>query len=666
MTLKNELIVRFGREAEDAEVLAMLEDIMKIYSIGVEDLFIKWEQFAYHQEEKSIELNSAKITEFKEFLLQQIEKKANAIGGTATSNPPSIKKPRINKPHATSPSLFGFGVPKTPTIKRRKVEGTPLSQNESVSLKVIHNSPSLLESPSEITNMHSSKLFQSSIDRTQDSISTPNESKKNLEPGITVETFNPDNVDVSKGLNFENEEKVQVIPFFEREKYRFRTMRQNLLDAAEVLDEQIELFTQIILDHYKLTPNDIGDPTIQSQSEIIAIGRIVPDSPTANGPLNIESLALETSRNVGIGRRIRLNLEKITEVTLFPGQIAVFRGKNANGEYFMVEETLQIPYLNSPVSTGEEIVKYGNSLDNDSMKIVITKGPYTANNTLDFSNLREFVQRLNNEIKPHAVIMFGPFLDITHPLIESGLIPSFPSLKAQPKTLDDLFLKLITPILREINPKIQTLLIPSTRDTISKHAAYPQDALDRKYLQLPKNFKCFTNPSTFQINEVFFGCSNVDSFKDIREIVKGGNTSSKNRISRIAEHILQQRRYYPLFPGAVKDRKIQNGKGKDIREHVSGADLEVPFLGLTEFTGDFIPDIIVIPSELIQFAKVVQNVVFVNPGAFIKPMGVRGTFAQLSVKAPSLIGGELTKVEGEEEVFLHNIWKRCRIDIVTS
>lgn len=332
----------------------------------------------------------------------------------------------------------------------------------------------------------------------------------------------------------------------------------------------------------------------------------------------------------------------------------------------MVEEALQIPYLNSPVSTGKEIEKFGNSLDNDSMKIVITKGPYTANNTLDFSNLREFVQRLNNEIKPHVVIMFGPFLDITHPLIESGLIPSFPSLKAQPKTLDDLFLKLISPILREINSKIQILLIPSTRDTISKHAAYPQDAFDRKYLQLPKNFKCFTNPSTFQINEVFFGCSNVDSFKDIKEVVKGGNTSSKNRINRIAEHILQQRRYYPLFPGAVKDRKIQNGKGKDIREHVSGADLEVPFLGLTEFTGDFIPDVIVIPSELIQFAKVVQNVLFVNPGAFIKPMGLRGTFAQLSVKAPSLIGGELTKVEGEEEVFLHNIWKRCRIDIVTS
>lgn len=666
MTLKNELIVRFGREAEDAEVLAMLEDIMKIYSIEVEDLFIKWEQFAYHQEEKSIELTSAKITEFKEFLLQQIEKKANAIGGTATSNPSSIKKPRINKPHASSPSLFGFGVPKTPTIKRRKVEGTPLSHNESTSLKVSHTSPSLLESPSEITNMHSSKLFQSSIDRNQDSISTSNESKNNPEPGITIETFNPENVDVSRGLNFESDEKVQVVPFFEREKYRFRTMRQSLLDAADVLDEQIELFTQIVLDHYKLTPNDIGDPTIQSQSEIIAIGRIVPDSPTANGPLNTESLALETSRNVGIGRRIRLNLEKITEVTLFSGQIAVFRGKNANGEYFMVEEALQIPYLNSPVSTGKEIEKFGNSLDNDSMKIVITKGPYTANNTLDFSNLREFVQRLNNEIKPHVVIMFGPFLDITHPLIESGLIPSFPSLKAQPKTLDDLFLKLISPILREINSKIQILLIPSTRDTISKHAAYPQDAFDRKYLQLPKNFKCFTNPSTFQINEVFFGCSNVDSFKDIKEVVKGGNTSSKNRINRIAEHILQQRRYYPLFPGAVKDRKIQNGKGKDIREHVSGADLEVPFLGLTEFTGDFIPDVIVIPSELIQFAKVVQNVLFVNPGAFIKPMGLRGTFAQLSVKAPSLIGGELTKVEGEEEVFLHNIWKRCRIDIVTS
>ena len=119
--------------------------------------------------------------------------------------------------------------------------------------------------------------------------------------------------------------------------------------------------------------------------------------------------------------------------------------------------------------------------------------------------------------------------------------------KTQPKTLDELFLKLFTPILKTISPHIQIILIPSTRDAISNHAAYPQASLNRKALQLPKkNFKCMTNPSSFQINEIYFGCSNVDTFKDLKEVIKGGSTSSRYRLDRVSEHILQPVSYTHL------------------------------------------------------------------------------------------------------------------------
>lgn len=207
------------------------------------------------------------------------------------------------------------------------------------------------------------------------------------------------------------------------------------------------------------------------------------------------------------------------------------------------------------------------------------------------------------------------------------------------------------------------ILIPCTRDAISKHASYPQDSFDRKYLQLPKNFKCFSNPSTFQLNEAFFGCSNIDIFKDLVETTKGGLTFSRDRFDRISEHILQQRRYYPLFPG--KTREILASKEKKIYKHIAGADLEIPYLGLTEFVGNVAPDVMIFPSELPCFARVVQNVVIINPGRFIKHKGGRGTFAQLSIAKPDLNDGRLTKVDNDEPVYLHNVWKRARIDLST-
>lgn len=486
---------------------------------------------------------------------------------------------------------------------------------------------------------------------------------KSSESGKTIDTFNLAEIDVSEGIALDSDEKVRPVPFYDATNYKFRTMRQNLLDVADVLDEQIEIFTKVIEEHYKVT---VSDPSVQSQSEVTAVGRIVPDLAAADGILNTESLALETSRVAGAGRRVQLDLQKVPELSLFPGQIVGVRGKNANGEFFVVQEFLKIPYLNFPVSTPSELESFNQNVGKKPMKIVVTKGPYTAANCLDFTNLNEFVERLNSDIKPHVVIMFGPFLDVTHPLIASGNVPDFPDLKIQPKTLDEVFTKVITPILKKIDSKISVILIPSTLDSASNHAAYPQDSLNRKLLQLPKNFKCFTNPSTFQLNELFVGCSNVDAFKDIKEVVKGGSTCSKNRFDRIAEHILTQRRFYPLFPGGLRRKKKRDESGLAVWEHVSGADLEASYMGLAEFVANLIPDMIIIPSELTHFARVVQNVLFINPGSFIRPTGIRGTFSQISVCPPDYTDERLTKVEGEEDVYLHNLWKRCRVDTVTS
>ncbi|KAH7594632.1 DNA polymerase alpha subunit B N-terminal [Nakaseomyces glabratus] len=661
MTVDGELITQFGPEAREASIASILESLMKLHSLDVEELYIRWEQFSYQRHEKQTDLNLKNLDSFKEFLQQQIEKKALQVSSASRKTGP-MKKNKVVR-GSTNNSAFGFSIPNTPTIKKRKLQVSSSTKKENGHENSLHFSEGT--SVERTQQLGSSPLLNSDANRDVGVI-TP---IKLRESGKILDSLNPENIEIAGGIdpNVETATKVSIAPYFDAKKYKFRTMRQKIQDAADVLDEQIEAFHELIKGHYKLSTTDFADPTVQSQSEIYAIGRVVPDSALSEGFPNIDAIALETSRNQGIGRRIRLDLEHVSETSLFLGQIVAIKGKNATGEYFKVEEVLSLPYPDSPVSTANEIQEVQLSMDNAPMKAVITAGPYTADDKWDFSILSDFVDRINSDIKPHTIVMFGPFLDITQSCIKEANIPQFPNMKTQPKTLDEVFYKVVVPILKRIDSNIQVVLLPSTRDVLSRHAAYPQDSFDRKMLQLPRNFKCFPNPSTFQLNEVFVGCSNVDIYKDMKEITKGGSTSMRNRFDRVSEHVLQQRRYYPVFPGGLKKSlKFKDKTGKNIYEHISGADLDVPYLPLTEFVGCFAPDIIVIPSELQHFARVVRNVVFINPGRFVLPKGVNGTFVQLTVNCPDIESGDLTRIEDDEPTFLHNVWKRSRVDILTS
>ena len=673
-----EIIVKFGSEANQPEIISALQSLAKLHAISIEDLYIKWEQFACQKPHVLTTITVKTLDPFKHFLQEDIEKRANSSASnisTIRNQPNGLKRPKTLKGINNGSSLFGFNIPKTPLLaKKRKVSAAGDSNYDDSSMKMEFNSDDINSTP------------KSNEDNKQNlSIKTENNTQKLLvkgsyleeKTGTITDSLNPSNIEIAEGLSVQedgtSDSHVRIQLLNDPEKYKFRTMRQNLIECSDVLDEQIELFSKFAKEHLNISDAELGDPTIQSQADMYAIGRIVPDSPQYDGYLNTESLALETSRKIGIGRRVRLNLEHIEEASLFCGQIAVLRGKNANGDYFLVEKIMDIPYPDFPLSSADELTEYADLMRNKSSKIIVTSGPYIPENDFDLSYLVNFVEKINTEIKPHILIMSGPFLDTTNKMIMGGKITHFDNLKTQPSTLNELFTKLISPILKKINPAIQVILTPSTKDAMSTHASYPQDSLDRKTLQLPKNFKCFTNPSTFQLNETNIGTSNVDIFKDMKEITKGGVTMSYNRFDRVSEHILQQRRYYPQFPGSISKMVVDDGDNKDskvtkpkIYKHISGADLEVAYMGLTEFVSNISPDIIIIPSDLAPFARVVKNVVMINPGKFVKPNGSNGTYVQLSITSPDINDDSLTEIPGDEKLYLHNIWKRSRVDIVSN
>lgn len=450
-----------------------------------------------------------------------------------------------------------------------------------------------------------------------------------------VKTFN-DSIN-SKETTISNK-NFKIIGDFTPQKYNYKTMNLKLLEIADYIDDRITSFQNLFINSNLITSDQLGNPSLQSQSEIYTIGRIVPDSPDATSNLNIHSLYLETSRSLGFGYRVPLDFSKLNSNSnsnsFFPGQIVCLKGINPTGNQFNVLESLTPPYLGSTSFTESEITQFSDSIGDDNLKIAILSGPYHSRNSLDFTNLEKMINHLNNNVKPDLVLLTGPFIDSSSlPQIIQSLLSSSED-NSDLRTIDDLFSAYLQPILSTINAN-KKIIIPHSNDaSFSPHTSYPQPRFERRALNLDKSFKCFPNPSIFSVNELTIGVSTADILRDLKDITTT-NDSTSSRIDRIVNHLLTQRSFYPL----------QNSQSIQI---------DPSFLGLAEFD-TVLPDLLILPSVITPFAKCVKNVLIINPGSVI-----HNSFALLQVKSPDI--SDMTPVQN---TWLASAWKRSRVDLLT-
>ena len=103
------------------------------------------------------------------------------------------------------------------------------------------------------------------------------------------------------------------------------------------------------------------------------MGRICLDSPTTTARLTATSLVLETSRRLGAGCRVPLNLSAIPSFSLFPGQVVGVRGVNASGAYLAVQEILLPNRLPCPDVESTDFLTRG-------MRMIVASGPWGTDN----------------------------------------------------------------------------------------------------------------------------------------------------------------------------------------------------------------------------------------------------------------------------------------------
>lgn len=611
-----QFIGMFGQIANDPSIIGKCSQLCSLFNMTAQELFSNWEAYTFkHHNDTNMKISLENL----ESLQTYIQDRLTLENAEAPSSKQNLK---LNNKH--SASRFKSGASNS-------------------------NSNSFLDANDSLIGSHQTKKRKLNF-----SSSPVKESQNQVESNQILESVHAEAVP-DKETTVSNK-NIKIIANFNPKKYKYRTMNLKLLEIADYLDEKIDDVSQIVADRYNLEDTQFADPTRQSQSEIYTVGRIVPDSPLAStSELNLESLFLETSRSNGFGCRVHLDLSNVSKASFFSGQIVAFRGINATGDTFKVIENLKIPYLGSISYTSEEIQNFADIIGDDNLKVVVASGPYHSKKSLDFTHLENFVNHINTVIKPDVVIMLGPFIDIQAvPNILSNSFFNTGEDIDDLKSLDDLFVSFVSPILSDIKCQ-RVILLPHGSDVTNPHTPYPQAPFNRKSLSLPKTFKCFPNPSLFNINELSFGVSTADILRDLKDVTT--KDANSNRIERIVEHVIQQRQFYPVNPppDAPDDRSFQ---------------LDTSYLGLSEFN-DEMPDILILPSVVKSFIKVVKNVMVINPGSVVRPDGSRGSYALMQVKCPDIsdmnkIAGNTEDEEEVTEVYLATAWKRARVDIFST
>lgn len=158
-----------------------------------------------------------------------------------------------------------------------------------------------------------------------------------------------------------------------------------------------------------------------------------------------------------------------------------------------------------------------------------------------------------------------------------------------------------------------------------------------------------SNPCTIQINEVTIGFTSLDAYMHMSMETVNSKLPPGSRLTRLAEHFVKQRSYYPIFPPA-------SGNGRDFNLDITQRE---------KFAMPVQPDVLILPSRLTCTAMDVSNgTTVVNPGHLVKG-AIGGSFAVMDihpVKKELLnhLGGD---GDGDEKEMLHGVKDRIRVEV---
>ncbi|KAF8837908.1 DNA polymerase alpha, subunit B [Paxillus ammoniavirescens] len=399
----------------------------------------------------------------------------------------------------------------------------------------------------------------------------------------------------------------------------YRYMYEKVSERSEALDDRIDEFADLVQRHYHI--DELADPDAATEEPTTIVGRIVLDSETSTSgaKLNESSLVVESSRMMGSGVRVPIRLTPETKIrggikglggsSFFPGAIVALRGRNGGGGFFLVEEILTLPPIKTPSPPPNDA--------NAAFSMCIACGPFTVDSDLEYKPWENLLDTLRAN-KPAVVLLVGPFVDATNSRVKDGDLDDTPERLFQCQFTEKLQTFLIQ------SPGTTILIVPSINDIISDHAVFPQCELGVEFSGDPR-IRLLPNPCRFSINGVSFGVTSVDILFHLRkeEFFRRApeidplipvSEPATDAMSSLVRSIIHQRNFYPIFPVPL-----------DLAHEVNLDVTHSEGLKLVENEDECTPDVLVLPSRLKHFSKVVDTSVVINPSFLSK-----GTYATMS------------------------------------
>ncbi|KKY13925.1 putative dna polymerase alpha primase associated subunit [Diplodia seriata] len=584
------------------DVLLELQSLLRLHSISPQELFYKWESYSIKMgPDTTLTLKTAR--DFKKDIQETLERENRAKAAHARSDRRTVAPSRAGASNADVFGVLDGLVPGTPNgASRTQVNGGAAKRKSAFDSPAAKATKSAIQSSPQTphaTNGVVGATATSFADR-------PN-------AGQIMETLNAHIPLPDPPAESPAEPRVKLKANTELAKFGYKTMAMKLSEASEILDDRIDEFLQFIQEHHNVDDGAFGNP-----AKLLEIPLLGPAAST------------------------------VAELDLANARLA---------------------------STGDMDVDESET-GTRPLGIMVASGPYTPGHVLDFAAFHALMETAL-ESRPDVLVLNGPFLDIEHPSVINGdfEIPDNAIPNPDKATLKDVFRYHISRPINQLtaqHPSITIIIQLSVRDAIAKHVSYPQDRLKRQEVSLPRQATIVTNPVTISINEMVVGITSLDILDMLRrEECVSEKAKMTNAMVRWGASLISQRSFCPVFPPTAREvfPKIEadrdgatagEGEGEDDRIDVLpvGAMLDTSFVKLTEWL-NVRPDVLITPSALTPFAKVINSVLVLNPGTLSKKRGP-GTFARMTV-----LPATVTDEEREQnDIVPHKFFERSRVDIV--
>ncbi|XP_011867572.1 PREDICTED: DNA polymerase alpha subunit B [Vollenhovia emeryi] len=315
---------------------------------------------------------------------------------------------------------------------------------------------------------------------------------------------------------------------------------------------------------------------------------------TKKGPENAVTLVgCARRRDASAADTIELDFRNLRQYSVFSGQIVAVEAVNPVGNTLYVKEIFAKSY--APLASTPRL--------ESRVNIFIAAGPFTASSNMHYQPLWDLMEKVTSD-EPQVLILIGPFLEYTHPDVQDNLITD---------THQEQFEKILTRIMESTRKTTRVVLVASNRD-VQHEPVFPTPEytlFNRKLLQNYSNLKLMPDPCILDVAGLKMGITSVDVIKHIgKEEI---SNVSGDRLGRLADHVLAQACFYPVYPPS-EDLNVDT----ELWEKYTFFDQQ--------------PHLLVLPSDMRCYCKVINECVVLNPERTHKH-----TYARLSAK-PALGG----------------------------